>query len=90
MNEKIRNLWLRTISGTMCRLPCEDCRQTLGDNFNDCPLDADVSNDDLYAFIGKVTDLLFARIEREDELPFSIELDEEDIVNLIMEAAANE
>lgn len=90
MNEKIRNLWRGTIGGTMCRLPCEDCRQTLGDNYNGCPLDADVSDDDLYAFIGKVTDLLFARLEREDELPFPIELDEEDIVNMIMEAAANE
>lgn len=90
MNEEIRNLWLRTIGGTMCRLPCKDCKQTLGDNFNGCPLDADVSNDDLYAFIGKMTDLLFDRLEKEDELPFSIELDEEDIVNLIMEAAANE
>ena len=86
MNEKIRNLWLKTIGGTMCRMPCEDCRQTIGHNFNGCPLKADVSNDDLYNFIRKVTDLLFARLEREDELPFPVDLDEEDIVNMIMEA----
>ena len=86
MNEKIRKLWIRTIAGTMCRLPCEDCRKTLGDNFHGCPLEVDVSNDDIYNFIRKVTDLLFARLEREDELPFPVDLNEEDIINMIMEA----
>lgn len=87
MNEKIKALWMRTISGTMCRLSCAECRQALGNSYNGCPLDADASNEEAYAFIKKVTDILWARLDREDYLPFPVDLNEEDIVNMIMEAA---
>ena len=87
MNEKIKALWMRTISGTMCRLPCKECKEVLGDNFDGCPNHADVSKDETYAFIKKVTDFLCARLKREDDLPFPVDLSEDDIVNMIMEAA---
>jgi len=87
MNDKVKALWMRAISGTMCRMPCAECRETLGDNYNGCPLDADVSNEETYAFIKKVNDILCARLDREDDLPFPVDLNEEDIVNMIMEAS---
>ena len=91
-NEKIKVLWTRAISGTMCRLPCSECRDILGDNYRGCPMDDnplrdDVSKKETYAFIKKVTDILCARLDREEYLPFPVDLSEEDIVNMIIEAA---
>ena len=82
-NEKIRNLWLRSVAGTMCRLPCAECRDIMTEG---CPLDAEAKQEDIYKFIDKVTKLLFERLEREETLPFPVDITEEDVANLIIEA----
>ena len=88
MNEKIRNLWMRTISGTMCRLTCDECREVLGKNFDGCPLDAVAEKEDIYNFIRLITDMLYKKIDLCDyDLPFPVELTADDIVSVIMEAA---
>lgn len=82
-NEKIRNLWLKAVSGTMCRHACTECREIMTEG---CPMDAEATNQEVYDFIAKVTKMLFGQLEEADILPFPVEITEEDVANLIIEA----
>ena len=91
------------IAMTVCHIcgakTCEECKKVYG--LNSCPKDAYTYDGRTHImriefsqrvirFIEKATKLLKAKLDMNDDLPFPVDFDEDDIINILMETFASE
>ena len=83
MNTDILNMWIYMTSSYICRHKhCEDCNKAY--NIDTCPDNfINIEIDNVISFITKMTELLRLKAE---EMPFDLDISDEDFINLLEEA----
>ena len=80
----IVEMWLKCVSGTLCRSTCTECHDITNDN--SCPMDIAIKDSDMYSFIQRVTETLHSRQKEYDNMPFGPwEISEDEFIEILKE-----
>ena len=83
VNINVFNLWAKATAGSICREhDCVTCHSTY--EMDRCPLDANVTCDEMTEFIKRVTKTLR---KLDEETPFDLDISDEELINILKQAA---
>ena len=78
------NLWYAATAQSICKVhDCRICHDTYG--MGACPADTNVSEEEMTAFVKRMTILLN---EWDEQMPFAVDISADELVDIIKQAAA--